>query len=785
MTEPVLTPPHSLVDTFRHLPDARHTPQSEGKRTAPDSCDLPEQGKLVENIFFGDVSPKHAPYFYIRCISRCASMYSSRVPGVLPGLKNQHKARKRQGQKRDNFNRVDHDEDIQSSSDVCMATKRGHPSPPQQQAAKEREKLEEDISGKCNMTERQSLPLSGIRVRHEDPDDTACSTLIPLIVNTAGWTEGLGGQLLEAVGRLVRAAAVVRIVDEAKGEGTRDVMRNPMHDQNRSRDSRAVDTSSMLVPNKRIPEKDKLPQSTMMMHGKADEGMFVHPRVSQKTYSVGVVSFRPQGGGKEKEGTELETSRGDSSGEYDESLQQPVFSFNARDDRARQTQVGERVKEDTGREVSLSTSGEGTKEEQPAAAVNVPDKRALTEGRDETARQSGPHSPAPCPGRYERPLPHEAEGGSCISQTGSTGLKLQRDQKPAGGTKRSPYCVSVNEEVGGTAGTLQDCVASPEGLHGQPPITWSSESSDEDTEELVGRESHKKGRDKVFSEGVVNVECPDSAQRPVLSQAGETPGTTVTPASCARGVLQGSPRSSALLLRLFPLTCLLPTSSRSSDMARRRFASVFAAHLQDVGSKMFPSFFSHHVLLHSPFSPTDLKAGSTCSSASPDPLNQNLIDSTQLTPCLFRHCGVASRRRRTKAPPITETDATSDTSSDVSQYISSSMASDSEVCRTTAPQNRHVSCTNCGRKFVVTGGRNLAQCLTRESGGLSGETPSHSFHSVSRRTPSRNPEDDMDTAACNFKEESRQTPKHRGRVCLYRLMQSKEEPVPSSNALHA
>ncbi|PHJ19883.1 molybdopterin guanine dinucleotide synthesis protein b, partial [Cystoisospora suis] len=796
VTEPVLTPPHSLVDTFKHLTDLRHTPQSEGKRTASGSCSLPEQGRLVENIFFGDVSPKHAPYFYIRCISRCASLYSSRVPGILLELKQQlqHKARKHRDQKRDSIDREDHDNHIRSSSDVSISMKRKQPSPPpqQQRAAEEQEKLEEHISRRLNITERQSLPpLSGVSVHRNET--TGCSTIIPLIVNTAGWTEGLGGQLLEAVGRLVRAAAVVRIVDEAKGEGTKDVMRNPTQDQNRSKDSRPSDSSSMLFPNKRITEKDKLPQSTMMMHGRTEEGMFIHPSVSQKTYSS-VISFRTQGGYKETEETDNETGRGDSSGGYEESLQQPVLSSDARDDGTRQFQVEGRVKEENGREASLYTSGENTKEEQPVAAVNVPANRALTAGRHETAGRSDPQSRAPCPGGYGKSLPHEGEGASNISRTGITDLRLQRDQKPASGTTRSSYCGSVNAEDVRTAGTLQDCVMSSACLHGQPPITWSSESSDEDTYEVVKKESHEKEREKVkTSEDVSKVKCLDNAQRPLEYQAGETRGATVIPANFARRVLENcalgntnASRSSALLLlQVFPLTCLLSTASRSSEMTRRRFASVFAAHLQNVGSKMFPSFFSHHVLLHSPFSPTDVRPGSSWSSAtvasSSDPLYQNRIDSTQLTPCRFRHRGVVSRRRRTRAP-IIENDATSDTSSDVSQYVSS-MASDSDAYGITAPQNRHVSCTNCGRRFVVAGGGSLADWPTGE-GGLSGET-SHSSRSVSKRTPSRNREDDVDTSACNFTEESRQSRKHRRRVCLYRLMQSKEEPVPSSNALHA
>ncbi|PFH34241.1 hypothetical protein BESB_073930 [Besnoitia besnoiti] len=73
--EPVLTPPHALVDTLDTAPLDKRPPEEIAPPGQVPSRTQSLKNKLLENIFFGDITPKSAPHLYLRCIDRCISTY--------------------------------------------------------------------------------------------------------------------------------------------------------------------------------------------------------------------------------------------------------------------------------------------------------------------------------------------------------------------------------------------------------------------------------------------------------------------------------------------------------------------------------------------------------------------------------------------------------------------------------------------------------------------------------------------------------------------------------------
>lgn len=836
VTEPVLTPPHSLVDTFE-LSAVRSGAPTEGEGRGR-TCDLrlPQRGSLVENIFFGDVSPKSAPYLYIRCIGRCAVTYRSRSGmfgqrSATPGTKARGEATpaRGSGQRRsfchaETSDRGGTHQTTQSTAAGCTATER-NPQPGRESGSG---------GGGPGLTERASSPLLRRKSLHADISD-ACVCVTPLLVNTAGWTEGLGGQLLDAVGRLVRAAAVIRVVDENKGDNTREALES-MREKGRSSEPETADAyASTSSANGKITGSE-VSQSTTTMRGKTVAGLLVDPGVTEKEDS-GCGHGADRGGdngglrredasvclpqesllltqGKTREdylrsrsfdgvcGTTVAKGEEAGRGTERESRDQPETrailggakspeprqstgavvckprSF-SREDQAEgaaasgtkqaRVEVERRGNEEDG-EVDLHASGEGSGGQDDG----VP-KAVTVFGRDHTAGGQSPHGLRSRLGGYRGGWGSEEEGDPGTNRTGGgKGILVVQCPSRHSFTRHCSCGVSGGEEEAQRAATLRGSSVGP-GPPDLHPVTWSSESSlDEDGEELVRTASHA-GEDGIDYQVESTLYCSEKEQRELQSDAADSSSPSSSPASPRPGhqqMLQTSSASSALL-QLFPFSGLLVSSlwrpSGADTIKQRQFSFAFAARLHDGCSRLFPSFFSRHVLLHSSSSFTN-SSGPLFTPGSPSSsyLLRPSPDLSELTPCTYRHRRVPGRLRNASA----DTAAPSNSCGVLSPRTSGTAAFESAACAATG--GRRVGCRSCRRRSVAVIGENPADSIgnTVLSNGKSSQPP----HSVSRGSSAdskKNAEGDVSRAARKLGKERR----CERRLFLYRLMQSAQERV--------
>ncbi|KEP66082.1 UNVERIFIED_CONTAM: hypothetical protein HHA_312905 [Hammondia hammondi] len=227
VSEPLLTPPHMLVDSLDVSTLQGASPVGEGRRN-----------KLMENLFFGDISPKSAPHLYLRCISRCISTYCEHIQGDRrsalrsasatvsadsPGAFSYPSSVSAAASLASSASAQPASSAFISLSSSCLCPSSPvvsksavSPSAP----AVSSSPSVSSFAAKFGLESVASAAKSNRqnRAKHMQGEFACLPPTVPLVVNTPGWVEGLGESLLSSIQAMSKASACIQFFDSPNKE---------------------------------------------------------------------------------------------------------------------------------------------------------------------------------------------------------------------------------------------------------------------------------------------------------------------------------------------------------------------------------------------------------------------------------------------------------------------------------------------------------------------------------------------------------------------------------------
>ncbi|CBZ55203.1 conserved hypothetical protein [Neospora caninum Liverpool] len=545
--EPVLTPPHMLVDTLE---------VSALQRPARNRLDAqPVDGggaknRLLENLFFGDVSPKSAPHLYLRCVSRCISTYcectlqsrrssSSRLLSVSPSASSLA----------DSF---------ESSPGAVAAAASPPLSLSAALASAGSSTSASGLAGASPLGSPPASPRAGAQLTpassvsaveagapetptrqnvwkrmQGDGDVAAFARVVPLIVNTPGWIEGLGEHLLSSIQAMSKASACIQFLDSPK----------------RDEDAAELAAARAEAPIDKEPERGEAHRADGVKREEGSEG--------------GANEFGKEKRTEGKRRDESAASRNDcgvARDRGDASVRRRIPKRQRGGDR---NEDGEREANLTPRdELQDSDAVHWTKRVREGEGGRG-DLESVENGEaqvEQTARMLGRMSPS----LRNRP----SSGGPSVSETCADG-----------------------ERTGGTQRSERRAMASCEAVERRNKETRTRDAADSvrgGRQEASDGSQSRKGPDSSPAANTKDLTCsyPMSPSRCLSTRASSSPRT-----SPASSFSSASPSFSS------PSTQGCQLSPSAGELASGLPPS-FPACLQRLCSRTFPGVFSHRVLVH-------------------------------------------------------------------------------------------------------------------------------------------------------------------------------------------
>ncbi|RQX72652.1 molybdopterin guanine dinucleotide synthesis protein B [Toxoplasma gondii CAST] len=589
VSEPLLTPPHMLVDSLDVSTLQGASPVGEGRRN-----------KLMENLFFGDISPKSAPHLYLRCISRCISTYCEHIQGdrrsalrsgsapvstassgafsypssvsVAASLVSSASAQPARSA-------------VSSFSSSCLCPSSPvvsesfvSPSPPavSSSSSVSSSPSVSSFAAKSGLGSVASAATSNRqnRAKHTAGKFAWVPPTVPLVVNTPGWVEGLGESLLSSIQAMSKASACIQFFDSPNKEedlgervscGTDDVQCEEGRARRETAD-RLVEARKSEASNERGAKSEENSRKEATAREACMADSTVTPDGCDGRSRGAAVNIKQQRGGDR-----LEVGEGaEDCLPHDEEREGGQWRKRARDsERTR----GERKGDETNRykrkrddDVEFSANGE-------------------PEGEGSVRRGSG----------------HPAFKQGAASLSGNRIASQAREDR---------------EEPGGSAQASQENSTCPSKRERQADVLDAAPNPNNGLSRSPSpRFSSSRSATHVFS-----------SRRTSLASS---------PSSSASSAASSSSASSTLGRRLPPARDPLDASSLAS----------FPARLQRLCSRSFPASFSHRILLH------------PCRALSPA---SSSADRPGLAPrvvaCPYMHAAAAEERERGRERPSQQGD---------------------------------------------------------------------------------------------------------------------------------